>query len=281
MVCVFLKLPICLLNRAHTILFFPLHYLLHIFFWTKLCIGFVIGYLLFSCDIRFRTYTLQNVYRICYSFFFGFTYVWSLLSVILQSCFCWGIFFTTRSKLQDLHWIKYLAALHLVIFLTFNILLSCTNLCFTIKTFVGSSWSSSLSLDMKAPPASCFSFQYIEWKPLGMSDQQLLSGKSNIHFSQLFLSKGCGENPKWLMIVKWWPHGVIGSYFQMKRTLLIWKLKCKARTTTWWDKTRTQDSRFQLSDSSCSYSYLMPLFIVLLNHTLLFCHYWYFKILTF
>lgn len=103
-------------------------------------------------------------------------------------------FFHYSGRLQDIHWIKSLAALHWIIFFTFYLLLFHTNLCSTVKTFVGSSCSSSVPLDMKAPPASCFSFQCIERKPLGMSDQQLISGKSNIHFSLLFLSKGWGES---------------------------------------------------------------------------------------
>lgn len=185
----FLKLSI--LNRARTILFSLLHCLLDLFFWAKLC---------YLVPFVFLWYSLQNSLPSKYLWdFFARVYfwlfiVWPFLSVILQSCFCWGFFFfTTRGKLQDLHWIKCLAALHLLFF-TFYLLLFCTNLCSTIKTFVDSSCSSSVPLDMKAPPASCFSFQWIEGKPLGMSDQQLISGKSNIHFSLLFLSKGCGES---------------------------------------------------------------------------------------
>lgn len=281
MVCVFLKLSICFLNRDCTILFFPLHYLLDLFFWTKLCVGFIIWYLLFSCDSHFRTHSLQIGYRICCSSFLAFHLFGNFFLSFCKVFFSGGIFFTIQGRLQDFHCIKCSAALHLVIFFTFDLLLSHKNLCSTIKTFLGSSWSSSVPLDMKAPPASCFSVQFFEGKPFGMSDQQLLSGKGNIHFSLLFLSKGSAENPNWLMIIKWWLHRVIGSCFQMKRTLLMWKFKCKTGLTTWWDKTRTQDSRFQLPDSWCNYNYLMPLLIAFPNHTLLFCHCWYFKVLTF
>lgn len=128
-----------------------------------------------------------------------------------QSCFCWGILFTSRGRLQDLHWINCLAAFQLVIFFTFYLLLFHTNLCSSFLryslAFLGSSYSSSVPLAAKAPFASCVCFQRVEERSSSMSYQQLISPRAIFISVWLFLRKKRGENTNWLMITKLWLHG--------------------------------------------------------------------------
>ena len=131
-----------------------------------------------------------------------------------QSCFCWGILFTSWGRLQDLHWINCLAAFQLVIFFTFYLLLFHTNLCSPSflrysLAFLGSSYSSSVPLAVKAPFASCVCFQHVEGRSSSMSYQQLISGKSNIQF--------CPTSPE---EKAWRKHQLVNDY----QIMTTWKL---------------------------------------------------------
>lgn len=127
---------------------------------------------------------------LCCSFFLASHLFWSFSSVILQRCFCWGILFTSRGRLRELHWINCIAAFQSVVFFTFYLLLFHMNLRSPSRryslTFLGSSCSSSVPLAMKAHFAFCVSSQYIEGRSSWVSYKQLIPGKSNIQFSPTF-----------------------------------------------------------------------------------------------
>lgn len=194
-VCVFLKLSICLLNGTHTIFFFPLHYLLDFFFPEQnFVLALLFGTFCFPVTITSEPTPFKMFMGfLCYSLFLAFhlfgNFCLSFCKVVSAEVF----FFTTQGRLQDLNWIK---PLLLCTWLFSSHFIFCFMQTYVpqLKHLLAVLAPPLFHLDVKASPASCFSFQCIEGKPLGMSDQQLISDKSNIHFSLLFLSKGCGES---------------------------------------------------------------------------------------